>query len=162
MTDAHRQVGQDPSLHERAPFDEIASSGQVPSRYSPEGSLSRGQMRRLLAVVALSALAACDSFNPLVDNTVTGTWRGTAASQQFVIVMQQSGTIVAGSGTITAAGTTRNLSVSGTFNQRAFSGTLTPTGGQAITMQGTVEGRSFVGTLSGGGFNGEGLALTRD
>ena len=119
-------------------------------------------MRRLLAVVALSALAACDSFNPLVDNTVTGTWRGTAASQQFVIVMQQSGTIVAGSGTITAAGTTRNLSVSGTFNQPAFSGTLTPTGGQAITMQGTVAGRSFVGTLSGGGFNGEGLALTRD
>lgn len=120
-------------------------------------------MRRLLAVVALSALAACDSFNPLVDNTVTGTWRGTAAAQQFVIVMQQSGTTVAGSGTITStAAGTRNLSVSGTFNQPAFTGTLTPTGGQAITIQGTVEGRSFVGTLSGGGFNGDGLALTRD
>lgn len=120
-------------------------------------------MRRLLAVVALAALAACDSFNPLVDNTVTGTWRGSAAAQTFVIVMQQSGTVVAGTGTITSTATgTRNLSVSGTFNQPSFAGTLTPTGGQAITIQGTVEGRSFVGTVSGGGFNGEGLALLRD
>jgi hypothetical protein len=119
-------------------------------------------MRRLLAVVALAVLVACDSFNPLVDNTVTGTWRGTTAGQTFLIIMQQSGTTVAGSGTLTAAGVTRNLSVSGTFNQPAFTGTLTPTGGTAITLQGTVEGRSFVGTVTGGGFNGEGLALTRD
>ena len=119
-------------------------------------------MRRLLAVLALATLAACDSFNPLVDNTVTGTWRGTAAGQTFVIAMQQSGTIVAGSGTITAAGTTRNLSVSGTFNQPTFAGTLTPTGGQAITIMGTVDGAAFVGTLTGGGFNGDGLALRRD
>jgi hypothetical protein len=119
-------------------------------------------MRRLLAVVALAVVVACDSFNPLVDNTVTGTWRGTTAAQTFIVVMQQSGTIVAGTGTVTAAGVTRNLSVSGTFNQPTFAGTLTPDGGQAITLQGTVEGRSLVGTLSGGGFNGEGLALTRD
>ena len=120
-------------------------------------------MRRLLAVVALAVLVACDSFNPLVDNTVTGTWRGSTAGQTFVIVMQQSGTTVAGTGTITStAAGTRNLSVSGTFNQPAFTGTLTPSGGQAITLQGTVEGRSLVGTVTGGGFNGDGLALTRD
>src|SRR5512138_2653443 len=119
-------------------------------------------MRRLLAVVALAVVVACDNFNPLVDNTVTGTWRGTTAGQTFLIVMQQSGTTVAGTGTITATTGTRNLSLSGTFNQPAFTGTLTVTGGQAITLQGTVEGRSFVGTVTGGGFNGEGLALTRD
>ena len=120
-------------------------------------------MRRLLAVVVLAALAACDSFNPLVDNTVTGTWRGISGTESFVIVMQQSGTIVAGNGTMTctAAGT-RDLSVSGTFNQPTFAGTLTPVGGEAITIQGTVEGRSFVGTLTGGAFNGAGLALARD
>lgn len=120
-------------------------------------------MRRLFAVVALAALVACDKFNPLVDNTVTGTWRGTSTGETFVISMQQSGRTVAGGGTIssTALGQ-RTLAVSGTFTQPALTATLTPTGGQAITLQGTVEGRSFVGTLVGGGFNGEGLALTRD
>jgi hypothetical protein len=120
-------------------------------------------MRRILAVVALATLAACDSFDPLTENTVTGTWRGSAAGQSFVVSMQQSGTTVAGSGTITGppAGA-RNLSLSGTFNQPAFSATLTPNGAQAITYIATVEGRSMVGTLTGGGFSGDGLALARD
>ena len=91
-------------------------------------------MRRILAVVALATLAACDSFDPLVENTVTGTWRGSSAGQTFVVTMQQSGTTVAGSGTITGPPSgARNLSLSGTFNQPAFSATLTPNGAQAIT-----------------------------
>ena len=120
-------------------------------------------MRRLLAVLALATLAACDSFDPLTDSTVTGTWRGSSAGQTFVVVMQQAGTTVAGSGTVTStAAGTRTLSVSGTFNQPAFSGTFTPNGAAAITYNATVEGRSMVGTLTGGGFNGDGLALSRD
>jgi hypothetical protein len=120
-------------------------------------------MRRLLAVVALATLAACDSFDPLTDNTVTGTWRGTSAGQTFVVGMQQAGATVAGSGTITGgtAGA-RTVSVSGTFNQPAFSGTFTPNGAGAITYNATVEGSTMVGTLTGGGFNGDGLALARD
>jgi hypothetical protein len=47
-------------------------------------------MRRFLAIVALATLVACDSFDPLVENTVTGTWRGTSAGQSFVLVMQQA------------------------------------------------------------------------
>ncbi|MDF2776383.1 MAG: hypothetical protein K0S86_5885, partial [Geminicoccaceae bacterium] len=47
-------------------------------------------MRRLLAVLALATLAACDSFDPLTDNTMTGTWRGSSAGQTFVVVMQQA------------------------------------------------------------------------
>ncbi|MFL5618244.1 MAG: hypothetical protein ACJ79A_07610 [Gemmatimonadaceae bacterium] len=120
-------------------------------------------MRRLLAVVALATLASCDSFDPLVDNTVTGTWRGTSAGQTFVLNLQQQSTAVAGTGTITSttAGT-RTLSISGNYQQPAFSATLIPTGAQPITLAGTTEGRTFVGTLTGGGFSGEGLALTRD
>ena len=120
-------------------------------------------MRRVLAIVALATLAACDSVDPRVENSVAGTWRGSSAGQTFVLVMQQasSGT-VAGSGTVTSAGTTRNLSISGTFLQPAFSATFTPNGAAAITYNGTVENRSIVGTLTGGGFNGEGLALARD
>ena len=117
-------------------------------------------MRRILAVVALATLVACDSFNPLVENTVTGTWRGSSASQSFVVIMQQSGTTVAGSGTITNPA--RTMSVSGNFSQPTFAGTFTPNGGQAITYNATVEGKTMVGTLTGGGFNGDGLALTRD
>jgi hypothetical protein len=120
-------------------------------------------MRRLLAVLLLAAATSCDTFDPLIENTVTGTWRGTSAGQTFLVVMQQSGTTVAGTGTITStAAGTRNLSVSGNFIEPSFSGTLTPNGAAAITLMGTVEGRTLVGTLTGGGFNGDGLALTRD
>ena len=117
-------------------------------------------MRRLLAVVAFATLASCS--DPLIENTVTGTWRGSSTGQSFILVMQQSGTAVAGTGTITSATGTRNVSISGNFQQPAFSGTLSPNGGEAITFAGVAEGRTLVGTLSGGGFNGEGLALTRD
>ena len=121
-------------------------------------------MRRFLAVVALATLVACDSFNPLVDNTVAGTWRGSSAGHTFVLVLQQATAgAVAGNGTVTsAAAGARTLSISGTFQQPAFSSTLTPNGAPAITYTATVEGRTMVGTLTGGGFNGDGLALARD
>ena len=120
-------------------------------------------MRRLFAAVALAVLTACDSFDPLIENTVTGTWRGSSGSQTVFLVMQQAGQTVAGTGTITStAAGTRNLSVSGTFTQPNFTATLTPTGAQGITLQATVEGRSLVGTLRGGGFAGVGVSLLRD
>ncbi|PYP78304.1 MAG: hypothetical protein DMD35_11910 [Gemmatimonadetes bacterium] len=122
-------------------------------------------MRRLLAVVTLSTLAACSSIDSaLRDNTVTGTWRGTSTGQSFVLNLQQSNAAVAGTGTITStAAGTRSLSISGTFNPPAFSGTLTPSGASAITLTAIVEsGNTMVGTLTGGGFTGEGIALTRD
>jgi hypothetical protein len=77
-------------------------------------------------------------------------------------MQQATSGAVAGNGTITSGGTTRNLSISGTFQQPAFSATLTPNGAAAITYIATMEGRSMVGTLTGGGFNGDGLALQRD
>jgi hypothetical protein len=121
-------------------------------------------MRRLLAVVALATLAACDSFDPLADNTVAGTWRGTSAGQTFVLTLQQNGSIVAGNGTMTsAAAGQRTLSISGTYNQPSLSAAFTPNGAQPINYVGTRDGgTTIVGTLTGGGFNGDGLALARD
>ena len=120
-------------------------------------------MRRILAALLLVSVAAsCDTFDPLIENTVTGTWRGTTTGQSFIVIMQQAGTTVAGSGTITSTTGTRNLSVAGTFNDPNFSGSLTPNGAAPITLVATVEGRTLVGTLAGGGFTGEGIALTRD
>ena len=117
-------------------------------------------MRRLLAVLAFATLAGCS--DPLRENTVTGTWRGSSASQSFILVMQQSGSAVAGSGTVTSTAGTRNLSISANYQQPAFSGTLIPDGGQPITLVGTTEGNVLIGTLTGGGFTGEGIALSRD
>jgi hypothetical protein len=117
-------------------------------------------MRRILAAAALLSFVACS--DPLVENTVTGTWRGSSTGSSFILVMKQSGTAVAGTGTITSTTGTLNVSISGNFQQPAFSGTLLPTGGEPITFAGTAEGRTLVGTLTGGGFNGAGLALTRD
>ena len=122
------------------------------------------RMRRLLAVLLLATAASCDTFDPLIENTVTGTWRGTSTGQTFEIIMQQAGNTVAGNGTITGgtAGT-RTVSISGTFQEPSFSATLTPNGGGgAISLVGTVEGRSLVGTLTGGGFSGAGISLLRD
>jgi hypothetical protein len=117
-------------------------------------------MRRLLAVVALATLAGCS--DPLRDNTVTGTWRGSSTGSTFILVMQQSGTAVAGSGTITSTAGSRTISISANYQQPSFSGTLIPDGGQPITLTGTTEGHTLVGTLTGGGFAGEGIALARD
>ena len=117
-------------------------------------------MRRLLAVVALATLAGCS--DPLRDNTVTGTWRGSSTGSTFILVMQQSGTAVAGSGTITSTAGSRTISISANYQQPSFSGTLLPDGGQPITLTGTTEGNTLVGTLTGGGFAGEGIALARD
>ena len=117
-------------------------------------------MRCLLAVVALATLAGCS--DPLRENTVTGTWRGSSTGQSFILVMQQSGTAVAGSGTITSTAGSRTLSISGNYQQPSFSGTLIPDGAQPITLVGTTEGNTLVGTLTGGGFTGEGIALARD
>jgi hypothetical protein len=117
-------------------------------------------MRRLLAVVALATLAGCS--DPLRDNTVTGTWRGSSTGSTFILVMQQSGTAVAGSGTITSTAGSRTISISANYQQPSFSGTLIPDGGQPITLTGTTEGNTLVGTLTGGGFAGEGIALARD
>jgi hypothetical protein len=121
-------------------------------------------MRRILAVLAFATLAGCNSFDPLKDNTVTGTWRGKVATgSDFVLSVQQAGSTVAGSGTVTStAAGTRTLSISGTYQPPTFSATLTPNSGQPITLQGTVEGSAFIGTVSGGGFTGDGLALQRD
>ena len=128
----------------------------------PRGPSTVTRMRRLLAVLLLAASTSCDAFDPLIENTVTGTWRGSSTGQSFIVIMQQAGTTVAGSGTITSTTGTRNLSVAGTFNDPNFSGTLTPNGAAPITLVATVEGRTLVGTLAGGGFTGEGIALTRD
>src|SRR3954463_208761 len=64
-------------------------------------SQPRGQMRRLFIAVALATLAACNSFDPLVDNTVTGTWTGTASGQAFVLNLAQTSQVVVGTGTMT-------------------------------------------------------------
>jgi hypothetical protein len=98
----------------------------------------------------------------LRDNTVTGTWRGSSTGSTFILVMQQSGTAVAGSGTITSTAGSRTISISANYQQPSFSGTLIPDGGQPITLTGTTEGNTLVGTLTGGGFAGEGIALARD
>jgi hypothetical protein len=121
-------------------------------------------MRRLLAIVALVTLAACDSFDPLIDNTVAGTWRGTSAGETFVVTLQQSGSVVAGNGTITStAAGQRQLSISGTYTEPSFGATFTPNGAQSITYIANVQrATTMTGALTGGGFNGEALSLTRD
>jgi hypothetical protein len=71
---------------------------------------------------------------------------------------------VAGNGTITsAAAGQRTLSISGTFTEPSFGATFTPNGAASITYLATVQGaKQMTGALTGGGFNGEELILTRD
>jgi hypothetical protein len=70
---------------------------------------------------------------------------------------------VTGVATITGgAGGTRTLAVSGTFSNPVLKATFeSPVASEAVLLEGTVAGKTLNGTLTGGGFSGEPIVMTR-
>ena len=118
-------------------------------------------MRRFAAVLAFAMLAACgDSTAPAP--TVDGTWTGQTGSQLFTLTLNQSGTSVTGSGTVTNTPTgTRALTVVGSFNAPTLTATLSSGSIQPINLTASVNGKAMTGSLSGSGWNGEAITLNR-
>ena len=120
-------------------------------------------MRRLLAVLAFTALSACNSIDGPLVYTVDGTWSGTSAGQTLVLNLSQGGTSVVGTGTLSGSSTTtRSLTVSGDFGSPRLTATLSSAVGQPISLIGTISGEStLVGSLNGAGFINAAITMTR-
>jgi hypothetical protein len=118
-------------------------------------------MRRLFAVLAFASLVACDSLSGPLESTVDGTWTGTSAGQSLTMTLQQGGTGVVGTGTLTGSFGTRTLSISGNFAVPDLTLTLGTPGAQPITLQAAVTANSMLGSLNGGGFTGNAIAMAR-
>jgi hypothetical protein len=123
---------------------------------------SRSPMRRLFAALVFASLTACGKLGSDFGPQVEGKWTGSSDGKIITMDLLQTGNVT-GIATI-GAGTTGaiTLAVSGTFNNPTLRATLSSSqAGQSIEMEATVTGRTMLGTLTGGGFTGQAIALTR-
>ena len=117
-------------------------------------------MRRLLAAVVFASLTACGKLGSDFGPQIDGDWSGSVNGQLISMQLIQTGN-VSGIATLAVTGSTaKTYSVSGTFNNPTLKVTLAATG-EAIEMETIVTGRTMVGSLTGGGFTGEAIAMTR-
>lgn len=119
-------------------------------------------MRRLLAALVFSSLAACGGLGSDFGPPVEGRWTGTSVGQSFTLDLLQTGNVT-GVATVTGgAGGTRTYAVSGTFSHPTLIATLEASvPSESIQLDATVSGRAMLGSLTGGGFSGDAIALTR-
>jgi hypothetical protein len=119
-------------------------------------------MRRLLAALVFTSLTGCGKLGSDFGPQIDGTWNGTAKGQAISMSLIQTGNVT---GVATIAGGTggsQTLAVAGTFNNPTLNVTFSSTqAGQSIQMNATVAGRNLNGTLTGGGFAGDAVAMTR-
>jgi hypothetical protein len=119
-------------------------------------------MRRWTLLLA-TALLACGDAPP----TVTGSWSGTISRPLFPVqvslqLAEDKGTVT-GSGSFASALDRIAVTVRGTHTERQVALTLSSTGYYDISYaaQLAADGLTLDGTLSGSGFLGERLVLTR-
>jgi hypothetical protein len=121
-------------------------------------------MRNVLTIVLCSLVVACGGSDNATSPkaTVGGTWRGVVDGQTLSLTLIENAGSVSGTGTITNTPTgTRALTVTGTFVNAAFTATMSSGTLQPIALQATVAGSSMTGNLTGSGFTGEAITLTR-
>jgi hypothetical protein len=118
-------------------------------------------MRRLFAVLVFASLAACDTLSGPLESTVGGTWTGTSAGQSLTMNLQQGGSGVAGTGALTGSFGARNVAISGNFTPPDLTLTLSSAGAPPITLEAVVTNNALLGSLTGGGFTGDAIAMSR-
>jgi hypothetical protein len=119
----------------------------------------------VLLAVALLPLAACgDDTGPGADD-ISGSWTGTisstAGSAQLAFAATQTGEQVTGTGTLSGGGESLALTLSGTVVESDVSLTFQSPGFEPVSFEGVLDEDTMTGTLSGSGFTGEELTLTR-
>jgi hypothetical protein len=120
---------------------------------------------RALMLLALVALVACGR-----PAAVNGTWTGDTSANHYQVslTLLESGGIVSGDGTFGKtygdAGVpvdTEAVSVSGTWMEPELSATWTISQHPSINFVARVDGDKMSGHITGSGFEGEGVNLTR-
>jgi len=119
-------------------------------------------MRRILAALVFTSLAACSGLGGDLDQHVDGTWVGTSNGQSITMSLVQTSGVTGIASISGGTSGTRSLAVSGTFVNPTLAATLSSGApGDTIRLDATVTGKAMVGTLTGSGFTGNGIALQR-
>jgi hypothetical protein len=122
--------------------------------------------KRVAIVVGVFLALACGGETTALQNAVlSGRWVGTVGTQTLDISLAENGGAVTGSGTLTNTPSgTRAFTISGTYAAAPIGHTtITLSSGtaQPFTFAGQVYPSSMLGTLTGSGFTGDAITLTR-
>lgn len=120
-------------------------------------------MRRLILITLTALVAACGGDSSTAPKqTVAGTWMGVTGLQTLTMTLVENGGVVSGTGTLTNTPTgTRAMTVAGTHTGTSLTATLSSGTLQPVNLQATVSGNGMSGTLTGSGFAGDPIMLTR-
>jgi hypothetical protein len=121
-------------------------------------------MRHLALLLALTL--ACKGDSPAAPTvSLAGRWVGSVGTQTIDLTMSESSGTVAGSGTISNTPTgTRALTVSGSYTGGPIGHvdvTLSSGTAQPFALSGQVYAASILGSLTGSGFTGDVITLTK-
>jgi hypothetical protein len=123
-------------------------------------------------LLALTLAAACTEsatspvappvVPPPADPVASGAWAGTVQGMTVTLTLAESNNTIAGSGNISAPGSSLALTATGTRAHPSVALTLRASGFEDMNFQGNFSGNNMiVGTLNGSGFSNEGLTLRR-
>ena len=119
-------------------------------------------MRRLLAVLALVSFTACGKLGSDFGPQIDGSWSGSANGQLISMQLIQTGNVTGVATLALGGGSSRTYAVSGTFANPTLKVTLsTSQPAETIEMETVVTGRTMIGNVTGGGFAGEAIAMSR-
>jgi len=129
--------------------------------------MKRRISRIFVSCILTVALAACGGSKavapPPPPPSVAGQWVGMTGTQQLAMTLAESGQTVNGSATLTNTPSgTMAMTISGVFASPTLTVTLQPGGNvQAVSLTATYGGNRLVGSLTGSGFTGDAITLTR-
>lgn len=115
----------------------------------------------LAALFAIALLSSCGGDSSGPEPSIDGTWTGVAQGGTFTLTLTETNNTVTGTGSVTGGSGSAALTVTGTFDNPAFSLTLASPGFQSINYAGEMEGDALDGLMNGSGFVNEPLSMTR-
>lgn len=122
--------------------------------------MSKSSVRHLLVLLSAISALSCSSTNTSGPN-VSGSWSGATATISLDMNLTQAGQAVSGSGSLVVDSSAYGVSISGSLIDSTVALTLTAGGYQPVAYSATLSGTKMSGSLSGSGFPGSSLTVTR-
>lgn len=121
--------------------------------------MPRIRVHSILAI-GLLAVVGCASTSSS-PASAAGSWSGSTASVSLDMTLTETGQSVSGSGGIVVNSTSYGVSISGSLINSDVELTLTAGGYQPVAFSATLAGGTMSGSLSGSGFPGTSITVTR-